>query len=207
MLRRTALLLLTSGFLGAWSVCCADTLTILYDDGTKQAVSLSGPSSAIAGISFGKSSGDSRGDVRNLSLGKRAEQSSVGWGGDPARAVDGNTSGNFANNSVSHTESQLAAWWQVDLGSSHTIQKVRIWNRTDCCAERLTRFYVLVSNSPFPPLDPRSVPTLPGVWSYYHEGEAGTPSEIPVRARGRYVRVQLAEANYLQLAEVEVIGE
>jgi hypothetical protein len=53
----------------------------------------------------------------NLALGKPAQQSSTGWGGDPRRAVDGNPDGNYGANSVSHTENQAQAWWQVDLGA------------------------------------------------------------------------------------------
>ena len=41
----------------------------------------------------------------NLALKKKATQSTVAFGGDPARAVDGNTDPKYQNVSVSHTES------------------------------------------------------------------------------------------------------
>jgi len=44
------------------------------------------------------------------------------------------------------------------------------------------------------------------VWSYHHEGTAGTPSVVEVGRTGRYVRVQLAGDNALSLAEVQVYG-
>ena len=30
-------------------------------------------------------------------------------------------------------------WWQVDLGADFVVSGVEIWNRTDCCAERLDK--------------------------------------------------------------------
>src|SRR3954452_15332870 len=54
--------------------------------------------------------------VPNYALGKPATQSSTGWGGAASRAVDGNTDGNFFDNSVTHTLLEANAWWEVDLG-------------------------------------------------------------------------------------------
>jgi len=65
------------------------------------------------------------------------------------KAVDGNTDGNFANASVTHTNAELQPWWQLDLGSSVPIQAIELWNRTDCCGTRLSNFYVFVSDAPF----------------------------------------------------------
>ncbi len=142
----------------------------------------------------------------NLARGKAVQQSSTDYGGDPRRAVDGNIDGNWGSNSVSHTAGQPQPWWQVDLGASQSIRTIRIWNRTDCCAERLADFYVFVSDNPFSSAAPNSTVSQPGVWHYYHKGVAGRTTDIPVNRNGRYVRVQLTGANYLQLAEVEVLG-
>ena len=93
------------------------------------------------------------GQSTNLALNKTATQSSTitGNGGNPVAgsAVDGNTDGNFNNGSVSHTNADANAWWQVDLGSSATISSITIWNRTDCCSDRLSDYWVFVSNTPF----------------------------------------------------------
>jgi len=120
--------------------------------------------------------------------------------------VDGNNDGNYGANSVSHTEGQPQPWWQVDLGSVQGVRNIRIWNRTDCCGERLAKFYVLVSENPFPSGDLNTILSQPGVGSFYHDGVAGRTTEISVNRSARYVRVQLAGTNYLQLAEVEVFG-
>jgi len=141
----------------------------------------------------------------NLALGKPAQQSSTDYGGDAKRAVDGNNNGNYWANSVSHTKNELA-WWQVDLGSIHQIRNIRIWNRTDCCGERLSNFYLLVSETPFQSNNLQSILRQAGIWHYYHNGIAGRTTDIKVNHPGRYVRVQLTSPNWLQLAEVEVFG-
>ena len=56
----------------------------------------------------------------NLAQGRTATQSSTlaGYPTDAASAaVDGNTDGNFFDGSVTHTNADTNAWWQVDLGS------------------------------------------------------------------------------------------
>ena len=143
----------------------------------------------------------------NLALGKPVQQSSTDWGGEVRRAVDGNTDGNWGGNSVSHTANQAMPWWQVDLGAAQGIRNIRIWNRTDCCGERLAKFHVLVSDYPFASGDLNVARQQPGVWDYYHDAVAGRTTDISVNRNGRYVRVQLSGTNFLQLAEVEVFGE
>lgn len=150
--------------------------------------------------------GAAGGEVSNLAQGKTAQQSSVGYGGNPMRAVDGNTNGNYYGHSVTHTASQNQAWWQVDLGKKSQIKSIRVWNRTDCCPERLSKFYVLVSDSPMTSNNLQAVLSQPGVWNKYFEGAAATPSEISVNRSGQYIRIQLSGTNYLSLAEVEVLG-
>lgn len=73
----------------------------------------------------------------NLAQGKTATQSSTGFGGVASRAVDGNTSGNFNNNTVTHTATTGNEWWEVDLGSLQAIDQIAVWNR-DSTMGRLT---------------------------------------------------------------------
>lgn len=121
-----------------------------------------------------------------------ASQSSTGYGGDAARAIDGNPDGVYGNASVTHTGFETAPWWQVDLQKSRFIGEVKIHNRTDCCAERLSDFDVKVSND---------------LVTWYVLPFSGTPSfplTVPINTLGRYVRIQLRGSNALSLAEVEV---
>lgn len=147
----------------------------------------------------------------NLALGKQASQVSLAWGGVPERAVDGNRNGGFGANSVTHTaEPSNQAWWQVDLGSLAEVNRAEIYNRTDCCASRLSNYWVLVSEQPFTTDSLEQARTAPGVTAVRVTATAGTPSviDLPVNTRGRYVRVQLeSTTDPLSLAEVEVRGK
>jgi hypothetical protein len=146
----------------------------------------------------------------NLAQGKAATQSSTYTaappGGPAYLAVDGNTNGNYFANSVTSTNYDYQPWLQVDLGASYSIDQIKVWNRTDCCADRLSYVYLFVSDVPFTTTDLFYTPYQPGISMYYIPSQAGTPSVVPVGRLGRYVRVQIASTNYLSLAELEVIG-
>ncbi|MCL4696797.1 MAG: discoidin domain-containing protein, partial [Burkholderiaceae bacterium] len=142
----------------------------------------------------------------NLARGKPAAQSSAG-GGDAPRATDGNVDGVFTNGSVTQTNSEANAWWETDLGASHALTALRLWNRTDCCANRLSNFYVLVSDTPMQGRTLAALLADATVWRSQYSGTAPRATLIGAAgANGRYVRVQLAGTNVLNLAEVEVHG-
>lgn len=140
--------------------------------------------------------------LSNLALGKTATQSSTAASGGPERARDGNTDGNFNNGSVTHTGYDFHAWWKVDLGAIAYIDHIGVYNRTDCCSERLSNFWVLVSDLPF--VSDQLTPALEqqNVSAYFVGGYPATSVQIPVGRSGRYVRVQLSDSNYLHMAEV-----
>jgi hypothetical protein len=149
--------------------------------------------------------------VVNLALNKPATQSSTGtfsgFVASASLAVDGNTDGNFLNHSVSHTNFENQAWWQVDLGAVGLIRTIKIYNRTDCCSERLIDYYVFVSEVPFNSQGVNDTRNQSEVLRYFKAVQAATPTTITINRPGRYVRVQLSGANYLHLAEVEILGE
>jgi YVTN family beta-propeller protein len=144
--------------------------------------------------------------LQNLALRRAATQSSVGWQGDPARAVDGSRDGAWGANSVTHTALQADPWWQVDLGTSQSIQAIRLWNRSDCCAERLTNALVLVSDTDMTGRSREQLLADPAVWRSQQAGAIGRFATVTAQARGRYVRVIVPATTYLSLAEVEVFG-
>ncbi|TXT33611.1 MAG: F5/8 type C domain-containing protein [Planctomycetota bacterium] len=83
----------------------------------------------------------------NLAPKGEAKQSTTDFGGDAKRANDGNTDGNYLKNSVSHTAQEENPWWEVDLKSEQSIDRVVLWNRTDATTEeRMRNFRVLVLN-------------------------------------------------------------
>ncbi|PYI51568.1 discoidin domain-containing protein [Paenibacillus flagellatus] len=141
----------------------------------------------------------------NLALGKPATQSSTDYEGEAGRAVDGITNGAWAAGSVTHTKDEAQPWWQVDLGGSQPIEKILLWNRTDCCSDRVSNYYVLVSDAPIEsPLLAEAL-EQPGVSSFYQPGRAGNPSTVSVGGTGRYVRIQLVGPGALNIAEVQVV--
>ena len=82
------------------------------------------------------------GDNAELHKGGKASQSSVDYGGDPKRGNDGNTNQNYNDGSVTHTKSETNPWWQIDLGGIKEIGRIKIWNRSDCCGDRLANAIV-----------------------------------------------------------------
>ncbi len=137
----------------------------------------------------------------NVALGRPVRQSSTAFGGDPELAVDGDTNGAYGGGSVTHTDTEAQAWWEVDLGSQIAIDDIEIWNRTDCCSSQLSNYYVLVSNTPDPGVG------QVGVFQHFETGVAGSPSVIPINATGRFLRIEKIAGGPLSLAEVRIFGE
>ena len=80
--------------------------------------------------------------------GVETDQSSTGWGGDAIRAIDGNTSGKYGDKSCTHTknEKEGPAWWRATLPGQYFIEAIEVFNREDCCSDRLKDFQVYIGN-------------------------------------------------------------
>lgn len=128
----------------------------------------------------------------NLAVGTTASQSSTYDVAGAWRAIDGNADGNWWHSSVTHTLFEASPWWQVDLGVTRAIGTVVVFNRTDCCTERLSDFDVSVG-------DGTSWQWIGGI-----TGQAQQRNVFQTSANGRFVRVQLRGSNYLSLADVQV---
>ncbi|WP_025741137.1 chondroitinase-B domain-containing protein [Aquimarina pacifica] len=85
----------------------------------------------------------------NLALDGTASQSSnySSTLGQANLAIDGNTNGNWNGGSVTHTLSLTGSWWQVVLNQETNIGEIVIYNRINCCMDRLSNFTVTVINS------------------------------------------------------------
>lgn len=153
----------------------------------------------------------------NLALEKPSTQSSTAWGGVPSRANDGNTDGVFDNKSVSHTDFDQVAWWQVDLTEEFALKTVDVWNRSsqdNCsyttCDQRLKDFWVVASKEELASdFNPAAGEIPGGVKAVKVEGVGGFPSTVALDgAEARFVRVVLPGPHaQLALAEVEVFGD
>jgi hypothetical protein len=170
---------------------------------------------------------------RNWALGKPALQSSTSFGGDASRALDGNRDGAYASNSTTHTSAEHQSYWQIDLGAAYYIDEVRIFNRTDCCSERLRDFVVFFANNVEGFRSPDLQSTLsqggPSTATAVHLIPVFQPGDIDPQTgerlprhtlaltpnmcgdhsgRGclmRHLRIQLAGDGPLSLAEVELV--
>jgi hypothetical protein len=137
--------------------------------------------------------------------GVAAQSSSYSEATGASNAADGNTDGNLLKNSVAITGLDRNAWWQLDVGASVDISSIVVWNRTDCCLERLDDYWVFVSDTPFGPTDvPSTLQSRPGTFGNHQTMFPNPSTSIPVNAKGRYVRVQLSGENYLSIAEVVI---
>ncbi len=145
--------------------------------------------------------------LTNIALNKPVLQSSTQYKGVPARAVDGNTNGNWNDGSVTHTYNDVNAWWEVDLGGIYNIETIEIWNRTNsCCKTRLSDFYVFASNEPFSSKQLNVTLNQPNIWQI-HTSDYPDPADTLIVGRtARFIRVQSAHSAELNIAEVIVMG-
>jgi Bacterial Ig-like domain/Carboxypeptidase regulatory-like domain/F5/8 type C domain len=119
-----------------------------------------------------------------------------------ARAVDGILEGDPHFAAI--TASQATPYWTVDLGSVQPIEDIVVWNQTNASANRLSNYRVYVSDVPFTSTTVAGTTAQAGVSTYAVVGTAARTNTFRANRNGRYVRVQLAGTNFLQLAEVEV---
>ncbi|KAL5264916.1 hypothetical protein ACHWQZ_G005866 [Mnemiopsis leidyi] len=126
-------------FLSAQSggeLACDRSNASLWEHFTIEKPSANSSKSAATGATAG---------LKNLALRKeQVYQSSVACGGEPKRAVDGNTDGVYNHKGVTHTDTKKdngLAWWHVNLGGWYKVRKIRVWNRVEC-VERLQGAHV-----------------------------------------------------------------
>jgi hypothetical protein len=156
------------------------------------------------GAAYGDPPGG-RPDSPNLALHQPARQSSTytgsGFAQEAGLAVDGIIAPEKDPRFLSHTTLEANPWWQVDLGAGKPIGEVHLHNR-------------VVAAAPEVQLRARTVQLLLSVdgatWTtvYRHDGKAFDVLRLRLAEapKARFVRVQLAERNYLHLYEVEVYG-
>ena len=133
----------------------------------------------------------------NIAAHKSASQSSIAYGGDASRAVDGNHDNAWNHRSVTHTDFQDHSWWKVDLEKEESVGTVRIYNRGDGdVANRLSNFDVILLDK-----DGNEA-------ARQHVDSLNNQPTVDVQFSGvdaRYVKIELNKSKTpLSLAEVEV---
>ncbi|MFO7900513.1 MAG: discoidin domain-containing protein [Planctomycetota bacterium] len=146
-------------------------------------------------------------ELVNLALSGTASQSSTYPGGVASYAIDGNTDWVYSHRSVTHTDNDHNAWWEVDLGAEFELDRIVLHNRGDACGLRLSNFRLSVLDGDTETFG-RDYFTAPGT----SVPEAGSFTvTLPAGTHGDRVRVQLLGHNnqgngYLSLAEVQAFG-
>jgi putative heme-binding domain-containing protein len=90
-------------------------------------------------------------DGRNIAPQGSARQSVTAHGGVAGRAIDGNTDGDWASGTQTHTpEGRPDPWWELDLGAEVPVEAIAVWNRSKNGGElaaRLEGFTLTVLDS------------------------------------------------------------
>ncbi|KAI0242703.1 hypothetical protein LSAT2_011778 [Lamellibrachia satsuma] len=147
----------------------------------------------------------------NIAVGRPARQSSLFDFGTPDRVVDGNINGNsHIMKSCSHTDIAQRPWWTVDLESERLVRSVHIYNRVECCSDRLHDLRVGLVNT-WPTTGESSVIALDAICATLDgpHPQARVIIQCEENAIGRYLVIQIDGVNsdsYLTLCEVEVFG-
>ncbi|MEM8486326.1 MAG: IPT/TIG domain-containing protein [Bacteroidota bacterium] len=133
-------------------------------------------------------------------------QSSVGSPfANAGKACDGNTDGTLENASFTDTQIEQEAWWEADLGAVYNISEIAVWNRSDCCTEDLSNFFIFISDVPFASTSLSETLNAQDVASQLISS-VDLFESIDLSTTGRYVRIQKIGAGMLVLAEVEIIS-
>jgi len=125
-----------------------------------------------------------------------ASQSSTLYGANATRAIDGNKDQLWSGGSVTHTEEEIDPWWKWTLDQSEEVQGVVIYNRGDCCGNRLDNARVQLYDSNGGILLSQNIGSGINVKDLLFD-EVYTVKEI---------KIQLFGIEVLSLAEVEVFG-
>ncbi len=141
----------------------------------------------------------------NVALGKATSASSRYDASNypPEAATDGVVSSGFVS-----TAYESVPYWQVDLGKAYDLTEVALYNRTDCCQQRLTGAHVLTSPMPITGRTLSEALAQSGVRDHV----LGTDSSrlLSVLAMTdtnvRYIRVQLPGTDILNFGELAVHG-
>jgi serralysin len=128
------------------------------------------------------------GDI--ISIGKPASQSttySPSYG--PGNANDGNRS------TFCHTLAEPQPWYEIDLTATSPISRIVVYNRPDCCQDRLHRFEITIDGQT--------------AYKYLANPSRWDSVSIPISRQGRYVRLAAVgtPSMYLHLAELAVYGQ
>ncbi len=138
----------------------------------------------------------------NLATKGAATQSSTGFSMNAAAATDGKL------DTFSHTADLPDSWWRLRLAADASLGRLVLWNRIDCCAERMSNFRVTVSDSQGKVAWEHDYYTPADGGGFVLQGDA-LEIDLPAGTRGNTIEVRLLGQNregngYLSIAEAQV---
>ncbi|XP_062595638.1 fucolectin-like [Saccostrea cucullata] len=135
-------------------------------------------------------------NLKNVAYGKFARQSSTYHHIPASYAVNG------VFTDFTHTKLEKNPWIRIDLGRNYTVHEVEVFNRRDCCPERLHDVDIRVGN------DLHAMHLCGHFTGPSTRGGERIAVFCPYNTFGRYVEIQIVEGwnNYLSVAEVIVWG-
>jgi hypothetical protein len=125
----------------------------------------------------------------NIALHCKVSASSLNdYGPDPSKLVDGIT-----DEIAFHTNGGDQQWVVIDLGEVKRFDRIVVYNRPGCCADRAVPLKIEVSN------DNMSYRQIAERTESFEKWTARN-----LHAEGRYVRLKNTPPNFFHLAEVEI---
>jgi hypothetical protein len=150
----------------------------------------------------------------NIARAGTAKQSSDYGGGSVAgKAIDGKKDGSFA--SCACTLDQENPWWEIDLGTMKPIDHILVYNRNDCCPERLDNVTVGILDQDRKITTARKIGDAPFLTGFAFNPDAPKPESGPKSYEivvapdaGKLASLQLTseEPAFIESLHLETIG-
>ncbi len=152
---------------------------------------------------------------KNIARAGTAKQSSnYGSGSAAGKAIDGTNNGSFA--SCSCTTEETDPWWEVDLGAVNSIDHILVYNRNDCCPERLNNVTVNILDQDRKVIATRKIGNAPFKSEFTLNPDAPKPQSeknqyelVVAPAAGKVASLRLISAGpaFLESLRLEAVGK
>jgi len=140
--------------------------------------------------------------------GTATESSVYGGTAVASRAIDGNISGLWTDNSTTQTANNTPGeWWQVDLGGTKPIGHIHLWFREDCCQSRNDDLHIVVFDSTNTTTRVSLWETNTSAWDGAEPRDLGFDISPTLNGRLVFVEHVAGFPDYISLAEVEVLNQ
>lgn len=135
-----------------------------------------------------------------------ATQSTTAFDGYAGFAIDGNVNGNYGYGagSVTHTGWETNASWTLALPQAYAVDSINLFNRTDCCADRILGVTLSLFNGNQLAWTSGAItnftPNIVG------DNISGMTFDLPGTVVGDRLVIGRTSVGYLSLAEVQVMA-